>query len=140
MPAKPHGIILENDLQGCNPRKIKRQFSEVGFSEQFACILVIPQICAHMLLKCSYRHDFFKDFLGQVWYLIVSIPDLCTITYFQDLYSFQGLHAYENYRFSYTNSSNLLSKVLPRKYIIKNDYAFIWCSIFIFFWSNRHSM
>ena len=22
--------------------------------------------------------------LGQVWYLIVSIPDLCTLTYFQD--------------------------------------------------------
>ena len=22
--------------------------------------------------------------LGQVWYLIVSIPDLCTITYFYD--------------------------------------------------------
>ena len=27
--------------------------------------------------------------LGQVWYLIVSIPDLCTITYFS--YCFQGL-------------------------------------------------
>ena len=24
--------------------------------------------------------------LGQVWYLIVSIPDLCTITYFYDRY------------------------------------------------------
>ena len=23
-----------------------------------------------------------QDLLGQVWYLIVSIPDLCTLTYF----------------------------------------------------------
>ena len=25
------------------------------------------------------------DILGQVWYLIVSIPDLCTLTYFDDM-------------------------------------------------------
>ena len=29
--------------------------------------------------------------LGQVWYLIVSIPDLCTLTYFNTWSSFSGM-------------------------------------------------
>ena len=29
----------------------------------------------------------FVTFLGQVWYLIVSIPDLCTLTYFYSIHS-----------------------------------------------------
>ena len=34
-----------------------------------------------MLLQLM-TYDFPIGILGQVWYLIVSIPDLCTITYF----------------------------------------------------------
>ena len=40
-----------------------------------------------------YRGSFYEDFrsepvltfLGQVWYLIVSIPDLCNLTYFHKI-------------------------------------------------------
>ena len=33
-------------------------------------------------VSLSLSHHFPIGILGQVWYLIVSIPDLCTITYF----------------------------------------------------------
>ena len=36
-------------------------------------------VCGFSLLVCHY---FPTGILGQVWYLIVSIPDLCTLTYF----------------------------------------------------------
>ena len=32
--------------------------------------------------KSFYKIDLTIGILGQVWYLVVSIPDLCTITYF----------------------------------------------------------
>ena len=35
---------------------------------------------------------FLIDILGQVWYLIVSIPDLCTLTYFHELLDTQWVH------------------------------------------------
>ena len=62
----------------------------------------IPFICKNVELKSADPHIHplspwakkrillkFKDkkaigFLGQVWYLIVSIPDLCTLTYFEN--------------------------------------------------------
>ena len=36
---------------------------------------------SHLWFLLSVCH-FLVDILGQVWYLIVSIPDLCTLTYF----------------------------------------------------------
>ena len=35
-------------------------------------------VCGVLLLVCHFP----IGILGQVWYLIVSIPDLCTLTYF----------------------------------------------------------
>ena len=35
------------------------------------------------LLCLTVSLSFPIDILGQVWYLIVSIPDLCTLTYFE---------------------------------------------------------
>ena len=34
--------------------------------------------------------------LGQVWYLIVSIPDLCTITYIYDYFRYHAKYHYFN--------------------------------------------
>ena len=52
--------------------------------------LYVP--CGHLLGKgrplvsrlwcLTVSLSFFIGILGQVWYLIVSIPDLCTLTYF----------------------------------------------------------
>ena len=36
-------------------------------------------VCGVSLLVCHFP----IGILGKVWYLIVSIPDLCTLTYFQ---------------------------------------------------------
>ena len=35
--------------------------------------------------------------LGQVWYLIVSIPDLCTLAYFKNLFLFDCIDTENNY-------------------------------------------
>ena len=39
---------------------------------------VVPSVSLQPYLLCHFP----IGILGQVWYLIVSIPDLCTITYF----------------------------------------------------------
>ena len=39
--------------------------------------LVCDVLCVFVTFLC--------DILGQVWYLIVSIPDLCLLTYFQHI-------------------------------------------------------
>ena len=62
-----------------------------------SCFLVCSlQPCGHLL--CSLVCEVFMCFvifqcgvLGQVWYLIVSIPDLCLLTYFLH-YNFLKLH------------------------------------------------
>ena len=38
--------------------------------------------------------------LGQVWYLIVSIPDLCTLTYFYNLWARSTVRFLNEYSFS----------------------------------------
>ena len=63
--------------------------SQSGFRQtyryQAALIKLIDQWMA-VIDKAKTIGSFFIDFpigiLGQVWYLIVSIPDLCTLTYF----------------------------------------------------------
>ena len=52
----------------------------------YMCIVVtyweradlLALVCGVLLLVCHFP----IGILGQVWYLIVSIPDLCTLTYF----------------------------------------------------------
>ena len=39
---------------------------------------LLAVVCGVLLRVCR----FLIGILGQVWYLIVSIPDLCTLTYF----------------------------------------------------------
>ena len=39
---------------------------------------VLALVCGVLLWVCHFPFGI----LGQVWYLIVSIPDLCTLTYF----------------------------------------------------------
>ena len=40
---------------------------------------LLALVCGVLLCVCHFP----IGILGQVWYLIVSIPDLCTLTYFQ---------------------------------------------------------
>ena len=49
----------------------------------FICVLWSPagKGLAPWLSFCGVCCDFPIGILGQVWYLIVSIPDLCTLTY-----------------------------------------------------------
>ena len=42
-------------------------------------------------VSLSLSHWYPIGILGQVWYLIVSIPDLCTLTYFLQVYNFDFL-------------------------------------------------
>ena len=53
--------------------------------------------------------------LGQVWYLIVSIPDLCTFTYF---------HC--GHIFFLQNFTSILPRCLPQKYCSKQHSFFRW--------------
>ena len=63
------------------------------------CLYVL---CGHLLGKCwplgsrlwclLWVCHFPIGILGQVWYLIVSIPDLCTLTYFKPSISSQPLY------------------------------------------------
>ena len=47
----------------------------------FICALWSPaSLLSFVVSSCEYHFPF--GILGQVWYLIVSIPDLCTLTYF----------------------------------------------------------
>ena len=52
----------------------------------YMCFVVTCWERAHLLaLVCDVYYEFFHfpiGILGQVWYLIVSIPHLCTLTYF----------------------------------------------------------
>ena len=62
----------------------------------FFSILCLLCLCECLVVTCWERADFLAivygvqlcvwhfpiGILGQVWYLIVSIPDLCTLTYF----------------------------------------------------------
>ena len=50
---------------------------------------LLALVCGVLLLVCHFP----IGILGQVWFLIVSIPDLCTLTYFNGsaLYSFIGI-------------------------------------------------
>ena len=42
---------------------------------------LLALVCGVLLFVCHFP----TGILGQVWYLIVSIPDLCTLTYFNIL-------------------------------------------------------
>ena len=60
----------------------------------FVCLVFVMPLCASVymcfVVTCWERTDLLAlvchspiDILGQVWHLIVSIPDLCTLTYFE---------------------------------------------------------
>ena len=70
------------------------------------------------------KYDFPIDILGQVWYLIVSIPDLCTLTYFKCQNTIFRL------------SSNVKIGFLMSKYDIGSD---IECQNSIFQFKIQHS-
>ena len=75
--------MLES-LKGC-----KFQYSELSNFESFNddCAIVKEAQDANLL---SQESKLMCVILGQVWYLIVSIPDLCTLTYFAaELVSFK---------------------------------------------------
>ena len=54
----------------------------------FLFCLVFAMFCARLFICALWSPagkgltSWYPDILGQVWYLIVSIPDLCTLTYF----------------------------------------------------------
>ena len=58
-----------------------------------------------MVFNCEFV-TFPLVYLGQVWYLIVSIPDLCTLTYFGNQFVV-FLRVVVIYRFYCNYSSNL---------------------------------
>ena len=79
---------------------VPRRYSFVDLS-CFFCLVFAMSLCASVCMcfevTCWERADLFAlvcgvlmlichfpiGILGQVWYLIVSIPDLCTLTYFK---------------------------------------------------------
>ena len=66
------------------------------------CLVFAMSLCASVymcfVVTCGERADLlalvcgvcceFVFILGQVWYLILSIPDLCTLTYFHKVATF----------------------------------------------------
>ena len=67
------------------------------YTSVYICLVVtcweradlLALVCGVLLLNCYFP----ICILGQVWYLIISIPYLCTLTYFY--YPFQGsIHSY----------------------------------------------
>ena len=44
---------------------------------------LLALVCGVLLSVCHFP----IGILGQVWYLIISIPDLCTLTYFYNTYA-----------------------------------------------------
>ena len=61
-------------------------FAMALYASVYMCLVVtcweradlLALVCDALLWVCYFP----IDILGQVWYLIVSIPDLCTLTYF----------------------------------------------------------
>ena len=49
---------------------------------------LLALVCGLLLCVCHFP----IGILGQIWYLIVSIPDLCTLTYFYQGYSLHFCH------------------------------------------------
>ena len=71
----------------------------------------------------------FSGILGQVWYLIVSIPDLCTLTYF----------AHNQQRWKYTNMSKCMRfptmwNVRPAKPQISLRIRAVWSEPLLVTW------
>ena len=68
----------------------------------FFCLVFVMPLCASVYLclvvTCWERADLFAlvcGILGQVWYLIVSTPGLCTLIYFTKIRAlFLHLHSY----------------------------------------------
>ena len=60
------------------------------YASVYMCLVVtcwekadlLALVCGVYLWVCHFP----IGILGQVWYLFVSIPDLCTLTYFQRIY------------------------------------------------------
>ena len=80
--------------------------------------------------------------LGQVWYLIVSIPDLCTITYFCycfDKVSVTSASRYVTSALRYGTSAShyqsrpsmnirgLIPRNWPRRFRLQNQWNRVWC-------------
>ena len=87
----------------------------------FVCVCLYV-LCGHLLGKgwpigsrlwCLWVCHFPIGILGQVWYLIVSIPDLCTLTYFKG----KGL---------FIENEHVISSVRLLNTII---WAFLWWTI-----------
>ena len=57
------------------------------------------------------------DHLGQVWYLIVSIPDLCTLTYFEI-----GILCWHNAGFKFWFQKFRIFKILKVQLIHNSDF------------------
>ena len=69
------------------------------YVSRLACFLVCSlQPCGHLLAKgwplgslvCDVFFTFPCGVLGQVWSLIVSIPDLCLLTYFEIMMKYRS--------------------------------------------------
>ena len=57
----------------------------------------------YVIFSCAFV-TFSCDVLGQVWYLIVSLPDLCLLTYFVAVFlteCFIEMHDFENHMFNF---------------------------------------
>ena len=74
---------------------------------------LLALVCGVLLLVCHFP----IGILGQVWYLIVSIPDLCTLTYFYSCFN-HGLEILLGYNpqisfiTCFTSSSKLFFQAL----------------------------
>ena len=77
----------------------------------FFCLVFVMPLCMSVYLChvgkgwplgshlwCLLVCHFPIGILGQVWYLIVSIPDLCTLTYYCNMAKRTNFHAQSNQR------------------------------------------
>ena len=82
------------------------------------CLVFAMSLCAGSGLWCLLWVCHFPiGILGRVWYLIVSIPDLCALAYFNII--------------TYGNLSgvplNILSSVVARNYVSSCIFCIVWC-------------
>ena len=93
---------------------------------------LLAPVCGVFLLVCHFR----ISILGQVWYLIVSIPDLCALTYselIQTLTKTKSLGTFDTSTsiFAYAISQSELPRPVPWNSV--ESYIYLGCSSRIYF-------
>ena len=60
-----------------------KYLSIFNYHESFSFIISKTNNISFTLKRIPYSSDIDRSVTGRVWYLVVSTPDLCTLTYFK---------------------------------------------------------